>query len=468
MTTTPPEARGKMRLGIRVAALALPFVACYQAIEAPSCRTVADCPSGQGYSACEDGYCFTKGHCDGKAPVAGDGCCAVTEGDRTPDTDCLVADLDLGCRDPAGPVADALGGLFVTCRSVDAMGISTVVLKRIDSSGTAGTPEVVGPASVILPPLVSRGTDVYVAYAGGVVRRDAATGLLTALESESPIGGLASTGDGDGFHSVVGWPTASGTVVLYDEFAAATQVFTAGPTVPGTTGVFPPTVSSSGRRMYVLWHDGTLHSIETATSPRGAVSSVVLPAHPVAPPVEVDGRIFVALEGGTLIALAERRPDFVEVWTQPLSLGGEVVGGLLVDPTGAVTAVLASGDVVVVRDLVDRGSLVGRGNFGVAVGGLYPFLGAAPRVVAVTANGTGVTSLLRQDDGGGMTFDAGLSFGIPVAIVGAPLLIGRQLWMVTRSQRLVAWQFPDDLPAGRFVRAGADAGGTGRTTAAVP
>ncbi len=468
MTTPPPDDRRKRPLRVALALLVLPVLACYQGIAAPACDTLADCPSGKGYTTCEDGHCFVSGRCDGSMPVAGDGCCAVIEGDRTPDTDCLVADHDLGCREPAGPVADSKGDLFVTCRSVDSLGVSNVVLSRIDPAGAILPPVILGLASAILPPMVSRGTDVYAAFAGGVVRFDAATGIRSpTLGSVAPVGGLVSTGSSDAFHSVVGWPTVAGTVVLYDEDVGTTQVFTAGPISAGTTGAFPPTVSASGHRIYLLWEDGKLWSVETAISPTGARSSFILPARPVASPVEVDGRIFIAMEGGVLVALAERQPTFEKVWE--MSLGGEVAGGLLVDPTGAVTAVLASGDVVVVRDLVDRGSLVGRGSFGAAMGDLYPFLGAAPRVVAMTADGRGVASLLRTtDDGGGVTFTSGLSFGVPVAIVGTPLLFGKRMWMATESGRLVAWQFPDVLPYGRFARGGSDVGGTGRTTVAVP
>jgi len=73
-----------------------------------------------------------------------------------------------------------------------------------------------------------------------------------------------------------------------------------------------------------------------------------------------------------------------------------------------------------------------------------------------------VRSLLRTDADGTVAFRAGLSFAVPVAVAGTPLLMGRNLWMATGSGHLVAWQFPDDL-AGRFARGGSDVYGTGQT-----
>ena len=94
---------------------------CYTSVDIPRCETLADCPAGQGYTSCEDGYCFKAGRCDEAAVVAGDGCCAKVEGDRSADTDCLTVDVDLGCLDVAGPVADSEGGILVTCRTVDGL-----------------------------------------------------------------------------------------------------------------------------------------------------------------------------------------------------------------------------------------------------------------------------------------------------------------------------------------------------------
>lgn len=449
-----------------LAALLLALPACFQEIEAPTCRTLADCPAGKGYTACEDGRCFEAGRCDGARPSPGDGCCSAIEGDRSADTDCLVADIDLECREPAGPVIDPEGVLHVTCRSLEA-GVSSVILRRVRPDGTVWPATLVGSADLILPPVVSRSVHVYAAFAGGVARYDAASGeLVDRVASDAPVGGLASTGGGPSMHSVVGWPTASGAVVLYDEDRQVPGVYTAGPRTKGQNRAFPPTVSAGGRRLFVLWVDGTLWGLETVANPAGPVSSAMLPGKPVAAPVEVDGRVYVALEGGRLLSLIERAPDFDTAWVTDLD--GEVAGGLLVDPSGAIVVVLASGAVAVVRDLVDRGSLVGRGDLGTAVGAVHPLLGEAPRVVAVTLDGRGVRSLLRREEGGGISFDPGLSFDVPVAIVGSPLLAGRQLWFATESGRLVAWQFHDDPPAGRFVRAGADASGSGRTSPMVP
>ena len=316
----------------------------------------------------------------------------------------------------------------------------------------------------MLAPTVSRGVHVYVAHSGGVVRRDALTGVqIDAIPSDTPVGGIATSGRRDLDFGVAGWPTVSGKVVLFDEKSRTASVFTAAPVTAGEDDAFPPVVSAGGLRLYVLWRDGTLHAVRIGANPSGPVAVAMLPARPAAPPVEVDGRVFVAMEDGRLAAMTEKGATFTTEWTTPLD--GKVAGGLLADASGAVVAVLESGEVAVVRDLFDRGSLVGRGDLGMAAGTAYPFLGAAPRVAAIASDGRKVASLLRTDAAGAVAFTEGLSFTVPVAIAGTPLLAGRNLWMATQSGHLVAWQFPDDL-AGRFARGGSDVYGTGQTAQA--
>ncbi len=440
---------------------------CYHNIDVPRCATLADCPSGSGYSACEDGYCFMAGQCAGVLPIAGDGCCAVTEGDRTADTDCLVADHLLGCQKIAGPVASGAGDLFVTCRSIDAAGSSEVVVRRIEADGTVAQPWVVGPATSLLPPIISRNAGVYAAFHGGVVRYDGSTGnVVRTILSDPPVGGLAAAAASDESHDVVAWPTASGKVVIYDENEGSSAVFSAPAETGGVWDAFAMTASVRDvplrLRFYLLWKDGTLWSVEPVNNPMGPVASILLDKLPIAPPLGLDGRVYVVVEGGRLECLSERGAVFEQRWT--VDLGGPISGGLLVDPTGSIVAVLQSGKVVVVREVGGSGSVVASGEMGGPIGDIYPFLGDAPRVAAVTADGRGLRSVLRQETDGVVTFQTGLSFDVPAQIAGAPLLAWGQLWLATGSGHLVAWKFPDQHPAGRFVRFGADLGGSGMTS----
>jgi hypothetical protein len=444
--------------------LAMPvlLVACYDGIDVPRCTILSDCPPDLGYTACEDGYCFKSGRCDHAQPVPGDGCCPPAEADRTGDTDCLSHDLDVGARPVSRPAADDDGALFVTGLGQDPSGRTSIVLRRLDPGGFLSLPVFVGPGNAVLPPTVSRGRSVMVAWADGVTIYQSRTlAPLATVPGSTPAGGLVCTDGRTGGRAIAGWPTVDGRVVLYDEDRDVALTLDVGPDPGARSEVLPPVVSGLGRRMLVLWRSGLLVSLEVANSPLGPVALKTMDGPVPVGPIEVDGTIYVVDGANRLMALVEDERRFETRWI--MELGGLPVGGLLAAPDGVIVVALSDGNVLRIRDLGDRGVVVSSDGFGQDLSDRWPVLCESGRVSALSASGRKILSLVRIDEPGSLRFEPGLHFEVPVEASSDPVLFGSRLLFGTASGRLTGWEIPDRLAAGRFPQAGAGVGNTGRT-----
>jgi hypothetical protein len=444
-----------------LALLVLPVLAaasCFTPIDAPACGTLADCPAGAGYRACEDGLCFREGStCESAAPVAGDGCCALLEGDRSADTDCLTLDADLGPCTLATPSADTRGDLYVAgARVID--GVSRIAVWRIPADGGSIPPETAGEGYNALPAVVGAGRDVYVAHGGGVVRY-ATPDLIPvqAVPSGTPVGGLFATHDAS--RPVVGWVDSAGGLTLYDEEKATVTAFDLKSQGLGEGDAFPPVVSGSGRRAWVLWKSGLLLAVSTRDNPLGPVASLSLDAEVVGAPIESGGVVYVPIDGGTaghrIAAVDESANRLERTWT--LDLGGTLSGRLLVDSTGALVALLQDGSVRIVRDHGALGSVVGIGAFGTPLADRSALIGADGRIVAVTASGRTVLTLQRIDDASEVRLEPGLRFDVAVPLATSPLHAGGRIAFGTGSGHVLSYVLPGAPAAAGFSGDGGDA-----------
>ena len=191
---------------------------CFSEAAVPSCDTLADCPAGQGYTGCLDGWCYRSEACESRPAVAGDGCCPAVEGDRTADIDCLLRDEPLSCTDPAGPTIDDDGDMFVSCVMLSGEGDMSVAVRRLDTDGVLSVPLVVGPGTTALPPVMGSGDTVFVAAAAGVVRYHTLNlSVVHSFNITTPVGPLASNRGADSPRKVVAWPASDGRVNIWDE-----------------------------------------------------------------------------------------------------------------------------------------------------------------------------------------------------------------------------------------------------------
>ncbi len=443
---------------ILVSSLCLAGYGCFEGLHAPKCRTLADCPVGQGYTSCEDGYCLRSTGCNQTAPLPGDGCCPPVELDRTADTDCLVLDIDLGAGTMlATPATDPTGAIFATGVALDPAGGKAVMLWKVAPSGAVTGPVKVGRGSTALPALVSRGSDVYVAFQDGVMRYAAADlSERAVIPSVTPVGGLAATGGQP--LQVVAWPATSGRVVLYDETGERPTMdldladVLSDPGL-GSDAFLPPVVSGSGRRVLVATEGGRLVGVEVGANPLGPTAYRATGLAFAGPPVEWAGRAFVAVADGTVRAYREREHAFEETWSA--TLGDVATGPLLVDDTGAVIAVLRNGDVVRLRDRETSGEATVVARLGDEVAGWAPMLTARPRLLAVSSSRATVVSAWEDADG---TWRKGLRFDLPSGAVAAPTLSRGRVLVVMASGRLAGWALPEDLPVSGFPTGGGDAG----------
>ncbi len=448
--------RDSMKVLVVISCLALS--GCFEGLHAPRCRTLADCPVDQGYTSCEDGYCLRSSGCDQTAPIPGDGCCPPIELDRTADTDCLVLDVDFGAGTALTmPATDPTGAILVAGTGLDPGGGKAVMLWRVASSGAVTGPVKVGPGSFALPALVSRGSDVYVAFQDGVMRYSATElSERAVIPSASPMAGLAATGSQP--LPIVAWPASGGRVVLYDETGArSTMVLELAEALsdPGLRAetFLAPVVSDSGRRMYLATAGGRLVGVEVGANPLGPTAHRATGLAFTGAPVAWAGRVFVAASDGTLRAYRERDHAFEEAWSA--SLGGVATGALLLDDTGAVIAVLRNGDIVRVSDRDTRGEVTTLARLGEETGDWAPVLTTRPRILALAASGGAVVSVRGDADG---SWRKGLRFDLPSAAVASPTLSRGRLLVAMASGRVAGWALPEDLPASGFPLGGGDAG----------
>ena len=458
-----------------IAACAL-VAGCFTRVETYNCNKLADCPAG--YAACEDGMCFNKAStCAQALPEAGDGCCAVTEGDRSADLDCLVVDLALGARTLAVPASDDQGWLFVTGEVVDSTGKAGINLWRVTPSGQAGGHVHVGDGSQVLPALLSAAGWVYAAFDQGVMRYQQDLGEKDVVASGRPVGGLVGTGDAS--RPLVVWVTDGGLLEFYDEKGgyAIEQKLPADQDLGGGEA-FAPVVSGNGRRMYVAWKSGILLALEVKQNPLGPVAKVDLTkalsgdvgsdplGPPVAAPVETGGLVIVPVGGGKLVAFHESSGEMTRRWV--LELGGDIAGRPLVDSRGDVVVALRDGGVRLVHDDDTFGKVAAMGSFATALADLSPVIGETGRITAVAASGRRLVTMLRTEARAGTTFQPGLFFDVPVDIATPLALSSKRVLYGTASAHVAAWLFPEDLAAAGFAKDGADAGGTGRVVVGTP
>ena len=446
---------------------------CFTRVETPGCTTPADCPPG--YTSCSNGLCFTS--CDQGVPASGDGCCSVTEGDRSADLDCLVVDLTVAAQKLTVPATDDLGWLFVTGEVVDGAGKAGINLWRVTPSGQAGGHVHVGDGSQPLPALLSSAGWVYAAFDQGVMRYQQDLGEKDVVASGRPVGGLVGTGDAS--RPMVVWVTDGGLLELYDETAgyAIEQKLPADQDLGGGEA-FAPVVSGNGRRMYVAWKSGILLVLEVKLNPLGPVAKVDLTQEPsgdagsdplgppVAAPVEAGGLVIVPVAGGKLAAFHELSGVMTRRWV--LDVGGDVAGRPLVDSHGDVVVALRDGGVRVVRDQDTFASVVAMGSFGTALADLAPAIGDTGRIAAVAASGRRIVTLLRTEARAGTTFQPGLFFDVPVDVATPLALSSKRVVYGTASAHVAAWLFPEELATAGFAKDGSDAGGTGRVVVVTP
>ncbi len=446
----------------------LVFASCFEGLHAPKCQTLADCPVDQGYTSCEDGYCLKTTACNQTAPIPKDGCCPPVEVDRTEDTDCLLLDVDLGAGTVlTSPAADLEGALFLAGVGLDPAGGKSVLLWKVLASGTIKGPVKVGPGSTALPALVSRGTDVYVAFEAGVMRYAAADLSERAVApSPRPVGGLAATGGTP--LSLVAWPAADGKIVLYDEtggrptqFADLAKVVS-DPEIASDT-FLAPVVSGSGRRVYVATAGGRLVAVEVGRDPLGPTAYLATGLAFAGPPVEWAGRVFLACGDNKVRAYREREYTFEEAWSAPLS--GPPTGPLLVDDSGIVVALQRNGEVVHIRDRGTSAEVAVVARLGEEVAGFSPLLTTRPRILAVSASRGSVLSAWADADG---IWHRGLRFDLPSSAVGPPVLSGGRILVPMGSGHLAGWALPEDLPTLGYAASGGDAGQTRKVTATKP
>lgn len=439
-------------------------MACFEGLHAPRCKTLADCPVDQGYTSCEDGYCFRSSVCNQTAPIPGDGCCPPVEVDRTPDTDCLVLDADLGTGTVLStPASIPSGALFVAGLALDPSAGTVVNLFKVSLSGQVEGWKRVGPASRAWPALVSRDSDVYVAYRDGVMRYAAADlSERAVIPSRSPAGDLAST-QGNPLQ-VVAWPTEGGGVVLYDESGAFPAWFLDLPKVlsdpPLAADTFLPSViSGSGRRLFLATSGGRLIGVEIGANPLGPTAYSATGLTFLGAPVEWAGRVFVAVADGTLRAWRERDHAFEEMWR--VTLGNMASGPLLVDQSGFVVAALRNGDIVKIADRDTRAEVTVLLRFDEGLAGWAPILTSRPRLLAISAGGNAVVSAWADADG---TWRKGLRFDFPSTVVTAPALSLGRLLVGMASGHLAGWALQEDLPGNGFPCSGGDAGNSRRVS----
>jgi len=442
---------------------------CVKDLDQPECLVLADCPPNEGYTSCEDGYCFKSGKCADAGFKPGDACCPPVEGDRTGDTDCLVLDVYAGAS-ISRPAFDSLGNLFFTYAFLDVEKGGVVRLERISVDGIRDEdPIVVGEGDSALAPLVSPTGSIYVAFDGGVKRYRAETlELEDEIATATPEGGLAHTGVSP--RSVAAWPTKGGGVVTYDQETAQFVVHD----VASDVGVpelkkehfLAPVVSGNGRRLYVVSEAGDLVAVEVGVNPRGTMAYTLLPAAPAGPPVESGGRVFVTTEDGTLYALRMNDSQSFDVkWT--VDLGWQPAGRPLLHPSGDIVVACLDGRVLVIRDFDSEGSLVGQGQFGEVLADLTPMLTDRPRIVAVGESGKSIVTLLWSDDAGGVKFSQGLRFDLGTEAQTPPLLHANRILITLASQRMLAWTLTEELPSPGYPVEGGDAGNTNKVTLSV-
>lgn len=447
---------------IILVASTLPVVGCFSESPLAECDTLADCPVNQGYNACIDGWCYRTQACADRPVVGGDGCCAITEDDRSADTDCLLMDIALSCRDPAGPSVDSDGNVYVTCLMAQNDGTRNVVLRRLDTSGNLSVPLVAGIGTVAYSPVMGKGSTAIVQFGGGLARFSTQNLADAGGQTSTPAAArLASNGGSDAFRGIGGWPTLDGKVVLIDEEKNILLSYGLPRVDLGAAGAWPPTVSWTGKRMYVTWKAGVLDVVESGSNPLGTLISMNLPALPSGAAIDVDGRIYVPFSDGTLRRYQETTSvRLQEVWSTVIFSGvGQSVVNLLIDDDGLIIAVSESGDVQVVKDMDGFGSVVATGSFGTPLSSVHPVLGDSGRVIAASDSGRIVSVLVDVDSG---VVTPALGFNVPSIPASDLILLDEVLMYVSETGSLMSWSYPA-VPAGRWSRSGANQGSTGRT-----
>lgn len=437
---------------------------CFVEPSIPACVTLADCPAGQGYTGCVDGWCYMQDACESRPVVSGDGCCAVTEGDRSQDMDCLLVDLALSCLEPAGPTMDSQGNVFVSCLLTDDEGGRNVAMRRLALDSVLSLPIVAGPGSVAFCPVKGAGATLFVQ--AGEVFATYRTDTLAELGSREIVTAIAPMSSNNGskaYRSMSVWPGEDGRVHLYDENRGLVLSYGAPRPELAESGAFRPTMSWTGRRTYVTWKSGFLDVLETGSNPLGMILSSALPAIPAAPALDVDGFIYVLMMDKTLVRYrenAQARLDeswSLEIFDEPMPYRA----WLLVRQDNSIVVVGSDGEVRVVRDMDTFGSVVAAGRFNSSLDDIHPVLAESGRVIAVSESGK-LLSVLIDDENG--VVSPGLEFNVTSRPASDLLLNGNSIVYVSETGSLMSWSYPDGPGTGRWSRAGGNNFSTGRTS----
>jgi hypothetical protein len=242
------------------------------------------------------------------------------------------------------------------------------------------------------------------------------------------------------------WPTVAGDIAWFDTVSTTDTVLpgVAGPLADATA--FLPAVGTGPNRVVFAWGTGTLVVLDPEA---GRVTATwTPPTLPVVGPSVVAETIVFAGEDRRLRGLVEEDGSLREVWASDLE--ARPVGGLVADPTGRVIVVLQDGRV---RGFdAATGQAAGQGDFGTAMADLAPVRCASGRLVGVTADRTGIRTLLPAGvDGSGFT--TGLRFDTLTTVATGPGIAGDRLVLGTEAGRLAVWWFPEGPAADQAVRA---------------
>ena len=398
-------------------------VGCFGAITLPPCDAPPDCPAG--YVACDSGFCLTSSDtCDAAAPVAGDGCCFVSDGERGADDDCVGLTLDLEGAGFAGPALDPAGGAaYVTMlRVVD--GDWQVWLTRVQHDGTVAWRVPVGPGTAAdLAAPVATDFGAWVGFSQGARAFDRTGAEIDVTATTPSPGQLAALPDGR-----LAWLTNGGASLVVRGAAASSREHAVA--LPqGSDASVGPVFASGGERVVVakgtaLWRR---HAADGAAD---AETTLDQPAHDLA---VSNGRLYV-LEGrrqlGAFVLASGALP---RAWRLPLPR--DAVGQVLVADDGRVVLAADDGHALLVDDQGDSATVRDGAVLLSGAGAWTASLLADGWLIA--ANGSTLQAARIESSEGAASIAARWRHALGNPIVGGPLAdADAQVWVLDGAGRL--------------------------------
>lgn len=397
--------------------------------------------------------CFKWGRCDHAKPIPKDGCCAHTEGDRTIDSDCMTADIDLKAVGVATPAATKEGDIFVTTSVEGEDGLKTIKLWLINKDGVVHPPKVIGKAERLLPPIISQERSIYVAFGQGVLRYDLATmGEEANIPSDQPVGAIVTTGGNP--RGIVGWFTKNSKLLLYSEDEGKSYLYSIG---EWHGEAYAPVVFADGSRMAGISSGGEVLIVSLDSTPVGPIAFGVTGLLPNSSPVESGGKVFFTTIGGYLVAMKQIGSEVKEAWR--LELNHPPNGKLLVDGLGRIWVTHTDGFVLVVRD----GETTGYVSHVISMGkhilnNVSPILTSTYRFIAFveTEVSIEVVTMIRKQLEGEWVWVKGLSFDVGVRPSGSPTLVKNRLIFGSQKGRLLYYVLSEEIAKEGYVKDGGD------------